>query len=114
MEASIVSPNVVIERGAVVRNSILMHGCHIAAGAFLDTVILDKSVTVGCNAQIGVGPMVANSGRADLPTSGVTVVGKGTTVPPRTVIGRNCILWPDIDGAAFPARTIPSATVVRP
>jgi glucose-1-phosphate adenylyltransferase len=114
VEASIVSPNVVIERGAVVRNSILMHGCHIAAGAFLDTVILDKSVTVGCNAQIGVGPMVANSGRADLPTSGVTVVGKGTTVPPRTVIGRNCILWPDIDGASFPARTIPSATVVRP
>ncbi len=114
VESSIIAPDVVVERGAVVRNSIVMHGCRVAADAFLDTVILDKLVRVGRGAQVGVGEVIANSGRADLPTSGVTVIGKGTSVPPRSVIGRNCVIFPDLAEAAFPDLRLPSATVVRP
>jgi len=114
VESSIISPDVVIERGAMVRNSIIMHGCRIEADAFLDTVILDKLVTVGRGAQLGVGKVVAPSGRADLPSSGVTVVGKGTTVPPRIAIGRNCVIYPDLSADVFAGRNVPSASVVRP
>lgn len=46
VENCVVGRNVVIEEGAVVRNSIILTRTHIASGANLDCVILDKRVRV--------------------------------------------------------------------
>ncbi|MCD1261211.1 glucose-1-phosphate adenylyltransferase subunit GlgD [Paenibacillus athensensis] len=46
VENSIIFPGVSMEKGAVVRNSIVMNDCEIAASATLDRVILDKLVQV--------------------------------------------------------------------
>ncbi|MGI6263882.1 MAG: glucose-1-phosphate adenylyltransferase subunit GlgD [Acutalibacteraceae bacterium] len=43
---SIVFRNVVIEKGAVVENCIVMQGAHIGAGAVLRGAVLDKNVTI--------------------------------------------------------------------
>ncbi|HVP57175.1 MAG TPA: glucose-1-phosphate adenylyltransferase subunit GlgD, partial [bacterium] len=47
VESSIISPSVVIEEGAVVRNSIIFAGCVISRGAKINLSIVDKHVSVG-------------------------------------------------------------------
>ena len=51
---SILSPGVVVEEGAVVRDSILFHDTRVAAGATVERAIVDREVQIGANAQVGV------------------------------------------------------------
>jgi glucose-1-phosphate adenylyltransferase len=111
VERSILSPGVVIERGAVVRDSVVMHGCRIASGAVVDRAILDKAVHVGAGAVIGHGEPAANPRLRDSLTCGVTVIGKGALVPEGVRIGRNCIVRQGLAGAAWPA-DVAAGTVV--
>ena len=85
-----------IERGAVVRSSIVMHGCRIGAGAIVDHAILDKEVTVGPGAVVGTGEPVANARQPGTLSSGITVVGKAAAIPSGARIGRGCIIGPDL------------------
>lgn len=43
---SLLGKGVTIEKGAVVKNSVLMQGCYVSAGCRLENVILDKTVVV--------------------------------------------------------------------
>jgi glucose-1-phosphate adenylyltransferase len=113
VERSIISPGVVIERGAVVRDSVVQHRSRIEAGAILDRAILDKDVRVGRGAQVGCGEVVPNALHPHTLATGVTVVGKGTSIPAGKRIGRGCILYPDMTDADFPAADVPSGATVR-
>lgn len=55
VENSVLSRSVRVEKGAVVKNSIVMQDSHIGANAELDHCILDKQVTVRENARL-IGP----------------------------------------------------------
>ena len=50
---SILSPGVVVEKGARVYNSVIMFDTHIGEGAFLNNTILDVDVTVAPGVQLG-------------------------------------------------------------
>ncbi len=50
---SILSPGVRIAKGAVVRNSVLMHDCIVEEDAHVDGVISDKDVCFGTNCHVG-------------------------------------------------------------
>jgi glucose-1-phosphate adenylyltransferase len=114
VERSVLSPGVVIERGAVVRDSVIMHRCRIEEGAVVDRAILDKSVRVGKGARVGWGDVVPNRLHPRTLSSGVTVVGKGSSVPPGLRIGRNCLVHPDMGETDFPRAEIPSGEMVSP
>jgi glucose-1-phosphate adenylyltransferase len=111
VERSILSPGVVVERGAVVRDSVVMHGCHIEPGAVVDRAVLDKAVHVGSGAVIGHGEPAANPALGESLTCGVTVVGKATVVPEGVKIGRNCVVRQGLAGAAWTG-DVPAGTVV--
>jgi glucose-1-phosphate adenylyltransferase len=51
-ENSILFRDVRIEKGAHVKNCVIMQGCTIGEGAKLENVILDKNVSVSANARI--------------------------------------------------------------
>lgn len=53
VEHSVLSPDVVIEEGAVVRDSVLLGGVRVGRGARVEYSILDEMVTVEQGAQIG-------------------------------------------------------------
>ncbi len=112
VEHSIVSPSVVVERGAVVRDAILMHRCRVGAGACVQRAILDKDVHVGPGAHIGQGDIVPNQRFAQTLSSGVTVIGKGTRIPAEMQIGSGCVLGTDLPEAAFASAAIPSGAAV--
>jgi glucose-1-phosphate adenylyltransferase len=111
---SIISPGVVIERGAIVRDSIVMHGSTVAAGAVLDRAILDKEVVIGAGARVGSGEPASQPAVRGIVTEGLTVIGKDARIPAGIVIGRDCIVAPETPAECFPAREVRSGTMVRP
>ena len=91
---SVLSPGVVVEKGAVVRNSILFSDCVVRKKAIIDLAIFDKQVQVGEGVQIGVGCDHAAPNRQHPKHlyTGITLVGKGVDVPAGVKVGRNCVI----------------------
>jgi len=112
VERSILSPGVTVERGAVVRDSVIFNGCRIESGAVLDRVILDKRVRVGAGARLGEGEPVPNARHPHVLSCGVTVVGKECVIPPGMRMGRGCVVAPKMAEADFVAAHIPSGSTV--
>lgn len=87
---SVLFPGVSVEKGAVVRDSIVMHDTVISAGAVLDRAIVDKEVHVGAGAQLGHGdPSIPNRACPEHLWSGLSVVGRGAELPEGVTVGRN-------------------------
>lgn len=96
---SVLSPGVRVERGAVVRDSVIMNDTTIMAGARVDRCVLDKEIEVGPEAQLGVGDdTTPNAREPGNLTTGITVVGKRACIPAGAIVGRNC----RIDANAMP------------
>ena len=89
VESSILSPGVVVEEGAFVKDSIIMHDSHISSGVRIVRSILDKHVSVGKGTTVGgEGRAAANRRRPD--NTSITLIGKDAVVPAGAVIGTNC------------------------
>ncbi len=87
----VLSPGVCIERGAVIRDSVIMNDTIIRAGARVDSCILDKEIEVGPEAQLGVGDdNTPNEREPGNLNTGITIVGKRAMIPSGVVVGRNC------------------------
>lgn len=111
VEHSVLSPGVVVQRGAIVRHSIIMTDVVIEENAVVDHAILDKRVRVGAGAWIGWGDDLTPNDSAGL-HSGLTVVGKNTPIPADTYIGHNCAIAADLSEDDLKQNPIPSATTI--
>ncbi len=105
---SVLSPGVVVEKGAIVRNSILFEDCVVRKGATVDLAILDKRVRVGENAIVGFGEnyTVVNQLKPSHLYTGITLIGKGAAVPAEQKIGRNCVINSNTVETSYPGNTI--------
>jgi glucose-1-phosphate adenylyltransferase len=99
---SVLSPGVCVERGAIVRDSVIMNDTVIHSGACVDHCVLDKEIDVGVNARVGYGDDTApnHNEPANLST-GITIVGKRAMIPPGVTIGRNCRIDPGVTAEDF-------------
>ena len=116
VERSILFPGVVVEEGAVVRDSILMGESWIGPRARLDRCILDKRVHVGRGAEIGAAvgdPDRPNRACPEHLSGGITIIGKASRIPEGLVIGRNVRVAPDMVEEDFPSQPIPSGDVIE-
>jgi len=112
---SVISPGVIIEEGAEVRDSVIQHRCIVRAGAVVDRSILDKEVTVGRGSVIGEGTEnEPNFERPDIVNSGITIVGKRVTIPSGMHVGRNVILGPGVQDELLDRNTLVSGSSVHP
>ena len=76
----------------------------VGPGARLDKVVVDKDVYVGAGAVVGTGnESVANIAMPDKLFAGITVVGKGASIPEQAVIGRNVLINSSKHEQHFPA-----------
>ena len=92
---SIIGPGVVIGPGAEVRDSIIMNNTIIAANSQVHRAIVDKNVVIGENAHIGSGDdNTPNASLPDILNTGLTLVGKGASVPAGLTLGRNVLVRP--------------------
>lgn len=112
VERSILSPGVIVEDGAVIKNSIIFHECVIKKDVQLDHVICDKDVIVGEGAQVGLGDAsIPNELFPEYYQAGITVIGKDGHIGKHAQVGKNCLIYP----AHFVAdgETIASGKVVN-
>ena len=112
---SVISPGVVIEDGAEVRDSIIQHRCIIRSGAVIDRSILDKEVSVGRGSMIGDGAgNVANFERPDIINTGISIIGKRVVVPSGMRVGRNVVIGPGVHDELLDRIALESGASVHP
>ena len=116
VERSVLSPGVRVDPGAVVRDSIVMFDTVIRAGAVVDRAIIDKEVSIGPNAVVGMGLDFDTPNRQE-PTrlnTGITVVGKRAVIPAGVRLGRNVKINEGVRPSDYGGRrTIPSGGTVE-
>ncbi|MEE9457980.1 MAG: glucose-1-phosphate adenylyltransferase subunit GlgD [bacterium] len=94
VENSVLFRRVYVEARARVKDSIILDGTRVGAGASLDRVILDKFAAVGRGARVGddVGEPRPNEDFPEQLSRGITLIGKRVRVPADFAVGRNCLL----------------------
>ena len=90
---SVVGPEVIIEEGALVQDSIIMGRCVIGKNSILERCIIDNSCVVGDDVSIGVGDNIPNKNKPHVYDSGITVLGESTNIPNGVKIGKNCVVY---------------------
>lgn len=95
---SVLSPGVVVEKGAVVEDSVVMHKTTIQAKARVTRSVIDKHVNIGRDAVVGAHrtPQGPNLETPTHLSSGITVIGKRASVGTRVKVGCNVIFHPDV------------------
>ncbi|MBD3235891.1 MAG: NTP transferase domain-containing protein [Candidatus Eisenbacteria bacterium] len=115
VSGSVLSPGVIIEEGARVRDSIIMHEGVVQAGAVVEQVVADKQVVIGRHAHIG-DPSLGEEVNRAYPRhldQGLTLIGKGAILPERCRIGRNCCIFPGAVLANLEIERLPSGETVE-
>jgi len=79
IEHSVVSNNVVIRDGVLVKNSVIMDSVTIGKGAQIQGAIIDKDVDIPAGTKIGFYPALDRQ-RFVLTTSGIVIVAKKTSL----------------------------------
>ena len=114
VERSVLSPGVVVEESAVVRDSIVLFDTVIGSGSVIDRVILDKEVVTGKHCQIGYGnDMTPNKLEPTRLDTGITLIGKRTHLPDNLKVGRNCKIGTDLRPEDFSTDTLASGETVE-
>ncbi|MBQ7503682.1 glucose-1-phosphate adenylyltransferase [bacterium] len=92
----VIASGVVVEPGAVVKNSVIMNNVRIGRGAVVDNCVIDKDVVIGENAKVGAGEdVVPNREIPGILNTGLTLIGRGRRIAPEAVIGRSVIIHPN-------------------
>ena len=89
---SVIGAGVRIEKGAVVRDSILMHHTRIGENCEINKAIIAENVLVGRNARIGIGEEVPNTYKPAIYGWGLVTIGEDSVIPDGVVIGKNTVL----------------------
>jgi glucose-1-phosphate adenylyltransferase len=114
VENSILSPGVVVEQDAFVKDSIVMHDAIIRQGSRIKRTIIDKEVTVGLNAVVGIGDRkTVNKKYPDHVFSGLSLIGKKARIPAGATIGTNCIIYPYLNEKVFKKLHIDDGETLR-
>lgn len=110
---SVLSPGVRVERGAVVRDSIIMNDTVVRSGAVVDRCILDKEIEVGVGAQVGTGSDdTPNELEPANINTGITIVGKRASIPAGSIIGRNCRIDANTSREHYAQAEVPSGGTI--
>lgn len=112
IEHCVISKNVTIEEGAVVKDSIIMEGCVIGKNAVLDRVIVDQNTVIGDNVKMGLWDNIPNEQKPKIYNTGITVIGSDTVVPDNIEIGKNCVVYGKTTAEDYSEFKLPSGQSV--
>ncbi len=113
VEHSILFCGVRVERDAIVRDSIVMNNSWIGPGAVVEKAILDKNVQIEQCCKIGADDAcVPNKEFPHLLDSGLTVVGKNAHLPAGLEVGKNVLIYPDVEPRDFTSGVVQTGQTV--
>lgn len=86
---SVIGADVTIEKGAVIRDSIIMKHTVIGKNTEINKAIVAEHVKVGANVQIGVGEEAPNVLKPAVYGFGIATIGELAVIPDGVKIGKN-------------------------
>lgn len=99
---SVIGSGVVIEEGAIVRDSIIMGSSRIGAGTIVDKSIIAENVVVGKNCKLGVGEELPNKIKPDVYAFGLVTIGDDSVIPDGVEIGKNTAISGETELSDYP------------
>ena len=112
VHSSVLGPDVLIKKGAVVRDSILMENVVIEEGAVVDRCIIDRNNIIGKGAVLGEGENIPNELKPNIYNTGITVVGENSVIPDGVHIGKNCVIYGKTSVEDYPDGVVASGKSV--
>ena len=109
---SVIGADVRIEKGAVIRDSIIMRHSHIGAGTTIDKAIIAENVEVGNNVVMGVGEEAPNVLKPKIYSFGLVTVGENAVIPDNVRIGKNVCISGVTTAEDYPNGELPSGGAI--
>ncbi len=92
VHGSVIGENVIIKKGALVKDSIIMDNTVIGENCSLVRTIVSDNCIINDNVSIGFGENIPNINRPQIYNTGITVVGENSEIPANVSIGQNCVI----------------------
>lgn len=109
---SVIGAGVIIEVGAEVRDSIIMRESTVKAGAKIYKAIIAEGVTIGENAELGVGEYRESSYDKRVYNSDLVTIGEKTVIPAEVKIGKNTAIWGNTVPEDYPEGVLSSGEAI--
>ena len=109
---SVISPNVVIGKGSVIRNSIIMSNTVIGENCTIDKAIIAEDVVIGNNVHIGIGEEAENVFKPKVYGFGIATIGEKSVVPDNVQIGKNTAISGVTESADYPEGLLAGGGVI--
>ena len=89
---SVIGPNVVIGKGSVIRDSIIMNQTQIGEGCEINKAIIAENVVVGNQVKLGVGEEAENDTAPHIYNHGLVTIGEKSVIPDGISVGKNSVI----------------------
>ena len=109
---SVIGPNVVIGKGSVVRDSIIMRNSAIGEEVTMDKSIVAEDVTIGNHVVVGCGEEVPNVVKPAVYSFGIATIGERSVIPDHVKIGKNTAISGVTTPADYPDGILASGQVI--
>lgn len=105
---SVIGADVRIEKGAVVRDSIIMKSSVVDEGTEVNKSIIAENVRIGKNVHMGVGEEAPNVFKPNIYSWGLVTVGENSVIPDGVSIGKNTAISGVTAPEDYPDGELPS------
>ncbi len=85
---SVLGRGVIVEEGARVSNSVVLHDSVIEGGAAVETAIIDAGARIGRGATVGAPPPPDDGEGTGISPEHITLVGVNASVAPNAMVER--------------------------
>ena len=109
---SVIGADVKIEKGAVIRDSIIMRHSQIGEGTTIDKAIIAENVKVGANVVMGVGEEAPNVLKPKIYSFRLVTVGENAVIPDNVKIGKNVCISGVTTAEDYPNGELPSGGAI--
>jgi glucose-1-phosphate adenylyltransferase len=89
---SIIGADVVIGKGAVVRDSIIMRHGRIGEGTNISKAVIAENVTIGLGVTLGAGEEAPNVLKPEIYSDGIVTIGEWAVIPDGVTVGKNTVI----------------------
>lgn len=90
---SVIGCGVTIEKGTVVRDSIIMNETNIGKNCELNKAIVAENVTIQDEVKLGIGEEAPNETDPHIYNSGMVTIGEKSLIPKGITVGKNSVIF---------------------
>lgn len=90
---SVIGCGVTIEKGTVVRDSIIMNETNIGKNCELNKTIVAENVTIQDEVKLGIGEEAPNETDPHIYNSGMVTIGEKSLIPKGITVGKNSVIF---------------------